>query len=298
MDEHGDHRVISTSSDEAQQRLHSHGSTQMSTIGRWKTLRRLHALVSLDEPGSGSCGPRSTSTTSHSLDPPYPIPIHLALFCGLALSFCSLLVISIHAQALTHPRPRPLIHNPTRRRARRQSAPGPLPKSCLGQGKHQMRVWASLALGLVIHRLCQYGPWGHGSIHTTMAQPLAFLILDDVCWELEPFRRRMVRRGMKSSPRNLSCPVPMQRPMSRLKRELGHKVVDRYGWVVDGCGCGCGWAPRLAKRGSLVACASLCERAQLPCLALGVSCVLCVSSVSQFFSSWWFFVFWCLPVRA
>lgn len=100
MDEHGDHRVISTSSDEAQQRLHSHGSTQMSTIGRWKTLRRLHALVSLDEPGSGSCGPRSTSTTSHSLDPPYPIPIHLALFCGLALSFCSLLVISIHTHVL------------------------------------------------------------------------------------------------------------------------------------------------------------------------------------------------------
>lgn len=139
-----------------------------------------------------------------------------------------------------HPHPRPLIHNPTRRRARRQSAPGPLPKSCLGQGKHQMRVWASLTLGLVIHRLCQYGPWGHGSIHTTMAQPLAFLILDDVCYELEPFRRRMVRRGMKSSPRNLSCPVPMQRPMSRLKRELGHKVVDRYGWVVDGYGYGCG----------------------------------------------------------
>lgn len=45
---------------------------------------------------------------------------------------------------------------------------------------------------------------------------------------------------------------------------------------------------------------ALCERAQLPCLALGVSCVLCVSSVSQFFFLLGGFLFFgaCLYARS
>lgn len=117
------------------------------------------------------------------------IHIHHIPFSGSTISHPSRSLSSIALPCHSASASTPASSYPQSHPAAGQTAegPGPLPKSCLGQGKHQMQVWASLALGHVIHRLCQYGPWGHGSIHTTMAQPLAFLILDNVCWELDPF---------------------------------------------------------------------------------------------------------------
>ncbi|CAF3466366.1 unnamed protein product [Fusarium graminearum] len=59
-------------------------------------------------------------------------------------------------------------------------------------------------------------------IHTTMAQPLLF---SNSGRNVEPIRRRMARRGMRVA--SEAYTVPMQQPMPRLNKELGHKVVDK-----------------------------------------------------------------------
>ena len=72
--------------------------------------------------------------------------------------------------------------------------------------------------------------------------------------------------------------------MPRLNKELGHNVVDkRYGY---GCSCGCKCVrmdgtqgPKVRNRASSVACADVCECAQVPCLAW---CVVFVLSVTFF----------------
>ncbi|CZS72604.1 unnamed protein product [Fusarium graminearum] len=108
-------------------------------------------------------------------------------------------------------------------------------------------------------------------IHTTMAQPLLF---SNSGRNVEPIRRRMARRGMRVA--SEAYTVPMQQPMPRLNKELGHKVVDkeRYGY---GCLCGCACEkmdgtkePKAHDRASSVACASVHKSHVLPLVSLFV----------------------------
>jgi len=112
----------------------------------------------------------------------------------LTLWFTGLL--ACHSQSV----PRPHTPSRARRRTRRQSAPRPLskhPSHVWGKGNMKyIRAWASLVF-------FNQSPWAkRGSrppvlpvramgprlpIHTTMAQPLAFLILDGIGWELRVY---------------------------------------------------------------------------------------------------------------
>lgn len=128
-------------------------------------------------------------------------------------------------------------------------------------------------------------------IHTTMAQPLLF---SNSGRNVEPIRRRMARRGMRVA--SEAYTVPMQQPMPRLNKELGHKVVDkeRYGY---GCLCGCACEkmdgtkePKAHDRASSVACASVHKSHVLPLVSLFVLSVtfflllvgLCTRVVSDY----------------
>lgn len=102
------------------------------------------------------------------------------------------------------------------------------------------RPWSS---SIQVHGHTKHGSrppvlpvWAMGPrlpIHTTMAQPLAFLILDGIGWEPRVYPSPDGPPRYESSPpkpiQSQLC-TPMQQPMRRLNNELGHKVVDKV-WM-------------------------------------------------------------------
>jgi hypothetical protein len=85
--------------------------------------------------------------------------------------------------------------------------------------------WSFFTLSPWMPTLASTGDGATVSIHTTMAQPLLF---SNSGRNVEPIRRRMARRGMRVA--SEAYTVPMQQPMPRLNKELGHKVVDKV-WI-------------------------------------------------------------------
>lgn len=146
------------------------------------------------------------------------------------------------------------------------------------------RPWSS---SIQVHGHTKHGSrppvlpvWAMGPrlpIHTTMAQPLAFLILDGIGWEPRVYPSPDGPPRYESSPpkpiQSQLC-TPMQQPMRRLNNELGHKVVDKvwmFMWMLVHME---GWdgtkSQKLAIEGPRSLVQDLCKCAQVPCLLSGV----------------------------
>lgn len=150
--------------------------------------------VSLDKPGSVSCGSRSTTTTSHSLD---PLPSLSRPCHGNPPTPTHALQGSAADQTADCPRT-PVIAS----------------KSCLGQGKHRCgpgHPWSFFTLSpwVLSAILASMGDGATVPIHTTMAQRLLF---SNSGRNLEPIRRRMARRGMRVASEAYTVPYQCNNP--------------------------------------------------------------------------------------